>query len=79
MEYLLLVTMLFFAMRIVFKKNGKGGLILPIIICVVCGVNLLVIDYIDGLVVMSVLILISLYVRYMYNLDMKEISNECSR
>ena len=76
MEYLLLVTMLFFAMRIVFKKNGKGGLILPIIICVVCGVNLFVIDYKDGLVVMCVLILLSLYVRYMYHIDTERISNE---
>jgi len=68
-DMLLLVTILYFGMRIVFKERGGYGLIIPSLIVIANSISLFILHPCQNAIVGAIIVTVSLSVRYMYNDD----------
>jgi len=68
-DMLLLISILYFGMRIVFKERGGYGLIIPSLIVVASSISLFILHPCQNAIIGVILVIMSLSVRYMYNDD----------
>jgi len=75
MNSLLLVTILFFAMRIVFKRRNSLGLVLPSAIVISSSIHLFTLEPWHSAIFGIVIVILALATRVMYHKDMKQNNN----